>query len=366
MKQASRSASGETAALPDRPVWISGFHQFAGKQSEAAALRNVLAHSGVKAPHTGQPFTEELLFGIGGGIGLGYFVYQSGDFTSLFLATRITSGAPDFLQAICERIGVNPTIQHTSSAVAAEKNLKQALAQGRPPILWVNPMALPYPGTPAGYHTLVAYGFDEGDEKVYVADRSEKALTLTRAELGAARQRGDVQKFRALLVEPPAEPPDLRNAVKQGLLDFCEQMKEGFGPPNFRSNFGLDALEKWAELLTNTKDKRGWPKFFPPGPRLIDALIAAFDQIENRGNGGSAFRPYYADFLVGAGTILKNPELGNFAEQFREAARLWHELGEALLPNSASVFKETKKLSTKRRTSLREEGYGSIGRDRND
>jgi len=362
MRKKSESSSGRAGTVSSSGIiLIPGFDQFGGKQSEASALRNVLAHSGVVSPHTGQPFTEELLFGIGGGIGLGYFVYQSGDFTSLFLATRITSGAPDFLQAICQRIGANPTIQHTSSAAAAEKNLKHALAQGRPPILWVNPMALPYPGTTAGYHTLVAYGFDESNDKVFVADRSEKALTLSRAELAAARQSGDVRKFRALLIEPQAKPPDLRKAVMQGLHDFCEQMQEGFGPPNFKSNFGLSALQKWADLLTNAKDKRGWPKFFPAGPRLFDALASAFDQIENRGGGGSAFRPYYADFLVEAGAILENPEFNLVADQFRDSGQLWHELGEALLPSSVSVFKETKKLSTKKRTLFEKKGMGASG-----
>jgi len=86
---------------------ISGYKHFGGRQVEAGALKNVLAHLGVVAPHTGQPFGDALLFGIGGGIGLGYFVYASASYTALFVATRITTEEtrrPGFLQAMTERL----------------------------------------------------------------------------------------------------------------------------------------------------------------------------------------------------------------------------------------------------------------------
>ena len=47
-----------------------------GKHPETAALKNVLAHHGVKAPHTGQPFSEDMLLGIGGGLGIGYILWE--------------------------------------------------------------------------------------------------------------------------------------------------------------------------------------------------------------------------------------------------------------------------------------------------
>ncbi|MBI3287340.1 MAG: DUF4872 domain-containing protein [Chloroflexi bacterium] len=362
MKKKTKSVDRDRPSPTGGAFIIPGYKQFGGKQSEAGALRNVLAHLGVVAPQTGEPFSEEMLFGIGGGIGLGYFVYASSDFTSLFIATRITteeSARPGFLQTICGRIGVSATVQHSSSAQAAEKNLKQALAQGGPPIVWVNPMALPYYGTPQAYHTLVVYGYDDEESKFYVADRCDQALVLTRSELAAARQSGGVPKLRALMVDapPPAKALDLRKAVKEGLRDFCGQMQEGFSSANFRSNFGLKALEKWADLLTHPKDKRGWPKFFPSGPRLFEALLSAYDQIENRGSGGSAFRPMYADFLVEANHILGKRELNEVAEQFRESARLWSDLGKALLPDSVPLFKETRQLATRKRTLF--EGNGA-------
>ncbi len=361
-KQTARPAGSRVRDAGNGSLMLAGFKPLGARQSEAGALRNALAHLGVVAPHTGEPFSEAMLFGIGGGIGLGYFVYQMPGFASLFVATRITteeSARPGFMLAMCERVGVKGAIQQSSSAPVAEKNLREALAQGRPVVVWVNPSQLPYCGRWLyAYHTLVVYGIDDDKDRVYVADRSGKAILLTRAELSAARQGEGVIKFRALPVTapPPMKMGDLRQAVKQGLRDCVNQIQNGFGPANFRSNFGLTALEKWAGLLTNEKDKRGWPRFFPAGPHLFRALTAAFDQIENRGGGGSAFRPMYVDFLAEAGAVLKKRQLGEVADRFRESGRLWGQLATALLPDSVAAFRETKQLAVKRRTLFEKKG----------
>jgi hypothetical protein len=294
------SVRQEQTAMGEDMLAISGFTHAGGRQIEVAGLRKVLAHIGVLAPHTGQPFGEALLFGIGGGVGLGYFVYESGDYTALYIATRITteeSARPGFVLNICERLGVGATLQHSSSAPAAEKKLHQALAAGRPSIIWVDPRKLPFYGTPSAYHTAVVYGLDAAGGQALLADRCEPPIVMAAAELAEARQGEGAPKFRALLIEPPGQPPDLALGVRAGIADCCAQMRVGFGPANFASNFGLKSLEKWAGLLTSGKDKRGWPAFFPAGGRLFAALASASDQILKRGAGGSAFGELYAVFV---------------------------------------------------------------------
>jgi hypothetical protein len=345
--------------MDEHMLAAAGLTQLGGRQVEATALRHVLAQIGVVAPHTGEPLSEALLFGIGGGIGIGYFVYESADYTSLFLATRLTTeerARPGFVLNMCDRLGVGASVQSCSSAPVAEKKLKAALAAGRPPIVWVNPRKLPYYGTPYAYHTLVVQGFDAPAERVTIADRCAAPIQIRPAELAAARQGEGAIKFRALLVEPAAHAPDVARAVRQGLQDCCAQMRAGFGPANFASNFGLKALEKWADLLTNGKDQRGWPRFFPAGARLFAAQAAAFDQIENRGSGGSAFRDLYADFLAEAGVILRRPDMAGVAEQFRESARRWGQLSAALLPESIPLFKETSQLAGRKRMLFEQQG----------
>ena len=53
--------------MPKVPYsWFGGCH------GEAASLRGLLAHAGVKNPTSGEPLSESLCFGIAGGIGAGY------------------------------------------------------------------------------------------------------------------------------------------------------------------------------------------------------------------------------------------------------------------------------------------------------
>ena len=51
---------------------IVPFSWFGGRHGEAASLRGLLAHAGVKNPSSGEPLSEPLSFGIAGGIGAGY------------------------------------------------------------------------------------------------------------------------------------------------------------------------------------------------------------------------------------------------------------------------------------------------------
>jgi hypothetical protein len=63
---------------------------FAKHPQPVTALRSVLVHAGVRAPHTGQPYSEAMLLGIAGGIGAGVvsFLCEKGDFPFFFIAGR--------------------------------------------------------------------------------------------------------------------------------------------------------------------------------------------------------------------------------------------------------------------------------------
>ena len=129
---------------------------------------------------------------------------------------------------------------------------------------------------------------------------------------------------------------------------MCSQMLEGLGI----ANFGLEAFKKWADMLTNTKNKKGWPNTYKDGPALHRALSSVYKQIELRGFGGSAFRPLYADFLDQSADVLKKPALKKVAEQFREAGAAWHNIALAALPDSIPVLKETRAAFDRRATLL--------------
>ena len=60
------------------------------------------------------------------------------------------------------------------------------------------------------------------------------------------------------MAEAPAGPVDLAGAAAAGIADALAGMVD---PP--MRNFGLPGLAKWAELLTDTRDAKGWPRPAP-------------------------------------------------------------------------------------------------------
>jgi hypothetical protein len=77
-----QSAAGEPAS---NVPW-----HFPGNVPATTALRVLLTQAGVRAPGTGAPFSEAMLFGIAGGIGIGVFsfYYEKEGFASFFAAGR--------------------------------------------------------------------------------------------------------------------------------------------------------------------------------------------------------------------------------------------------------------------------------------
>ncbi len=337
---------------------ISDFNRFGGRHTETGALRNVLEYQGIVSPHTRQPYTEELLFGIGGGIGFAYFLFEKNGAHPIHLGTRVhtkETERPEFFQNITGRIGVRLRVQNSSSATAADANLRRHLEQGQTPIISVDPARLPHLGLPAPvytYYCVVVYGMDEGSDRMLLSGRCKCPLSLTRTELGAARETSWSPKYRAMLVEGQETEPDLETAIRDGIRNCCQQMNHGLGI----TNFGIRGMEKWATVLTSAKEKKSWPKIFSPGPTLFDALYSIFVQVSGRSGTGHGNRAFYADFLDQASEILSVPGLRGAADLYRQCDQMWEAVANEHLPDSAPLFKEAKELTLRQRVLFESEG----------
>src|SRR5512145_2022369 len=99
--------------------------QFTGRHWETGSIHNALAAQGIKAPHTGQPYSEALLLGISGGIAFGYFTFEyKGYLPQAALLTRNTFNP---FATVLERLGIEQDIQQTNKVDTAEKNLRETL-----------------------------------------------------------------------------------------------------------------------------------------------------------------------------------------------------------------------------------------------
>ena len=152
-------------------------------------------------------------------------------------------------------------------------------------------------------------------------DLAPAPFPVTWTELAEAR--AGVRSAPAGGGRAPDGPVDLAGAAAAGMADTWAGMLE---PP--MRNFGVPGLGKWAELLTDAGDPKGWPRLLAPPGRQFQFLTWLYDWVETAGTGGGCFRAMYAEFLEEAARVLDRPELAGLAGDYRELAAAWTALAE--------------------------------------
>lgn len=324
---------------------IEKFKQFGGKHCETASLKKVLDYHGL-------PLSEEMLFGLGGGVGFIYWYMKM--MPVPFIGTRYGK-VGDFLLTICKRIGAPATMIETNSSHKGHEQLLSVLKAGEPAICYGDIAYLPYFAVPEiahfGGHAFVVFGIDEKRNEVYISDRANNPVTITISDL--QRARGSKippfpPKHRMLRIKYPAKIENIEAGIKDGIKDCCTNMLK----PSI-TNIGLAGIQKWANIVIQ------WPKQFK-GLGLYACLFNTFVYIEISGTGGSAFRTMYAQFLKEASSILNMPVLNEVAGMFDNSGKIWSEIATAALPDSWHTFKRIRELSLRKNKIFEEQKSGAL------
>jgi hypothetical protein len=243
------------------------------------------------------------------------------------------------------------------------KNLLKTLEGGRPAITWVDIFSLPYLELPNDddmwlMYPIIVYGYDQAEDRAWIADRARVPLAITTAQLARARARVKQDKFRVLALGHP-NPEKLPSAVSKGIWDTIRLFTDQ-PPKGSRENFGFAAYQRWCNLLANPKQKSSWARVFPPGRPMIAGLTSAFhwmiqNQEENDGD-----RSAYAAFLEEAAVVLNKSALKEAAGLFRSSAAAWQALGRALLPDEIAPLGELRLLMLQRKELFLERGGQAI------
>jgi hypothetical protein len=327
-------------------LMVQGFNQFGGKHCQTAALKNVLAYHGLH-------LSEEMLLGLGGGIGFIYWYMKM--MPSPLIGGRSSGKDEIFLRNVCKRIGAEADLFQTTSVNRGHEKLKGLLRENEPAYTFVDMAYLPYMALPEvahfGGHTIVVFGLDEQEDQVYISDRGEKPVTITIDDLKKTRSSKFPPfspKNKLLRIEYPSKIGDLEKGVKEGIGECCINMLK---PPI--KNFGLEGIKKWANLVPK------WPKQFK-GIDLCGCLFNTYIYIEIGGTGGSAFRPMYAQFLKEASSILNKPALDEVAEMFENSGKIWSEIATAALPDSWPTLERIRVLSFEKNRVFEEQKAGTL------
>jgi Domain of unknown function (DUF4872)/Butirosin biosynthesis protein H, N-terminal len=331
-----------------------------GRHPDTAALARLLATIGLGDPVTGQPLTEAMALGLSGGIGFAYFLFEYEDLTTLYLGGRINPFVlkRDATEVALARLGVPVEIRRTSGPATAERQLRAALDQGRPAIATVDMARLHYRGMPPELCGMtpqdVMVELRDGEPVLW--DLAPVPVPVTWAELAEARAGVRSARHRLVVAGEPAGQVDLAGAAAAGIADTWAGL---FEPP--MRNFGLPGLAKWADLLADTRDAKGWTRLLGGPGHQFQLLTWMYDWIETAGTGGGLFRAMYAEFLEEAAFPLGRPELAKLAARYRELAGAWTELAQAAVAGGGPLGRAAELLTAKRQ--LVEERAGGAAKE---
>ncbi len=274
--------------------------------------------SGVTAnllTYHGQPISEALAFGIGGGLFFGYFPMVKINRLPL-ITFRTTPGA--ILKKCAKRLGVKVETRRFRNQQAAMESLDEAIHQGVPCGLQTGVYWMPY-FPPAlrfhfNAHNLVVVG-REGDEYLIsdpVFDEPVRCATddLQRARFakGALAPKGRMYTLGEIPNSLHLEP-----AVSKGIREVVNKMVRVPLPI-----IGVRGIRLLAKQLQQWPDKLGKKN----AVLHLGHLIRMQEEI---GTGGGGFRFIYAAFLQEAAEILEQPRLTEMSAELTEIGDLWRQ-----------------------------------------
>jgi len=273
------------------------------------------------------PLSEDLLLGLGAGMGFIYWKMRLGAGNYVFIGGR--GNTTNFFQDLGQRTGVKITAVSTSSSKKAQTSLLDQLARREPVMLFGDMGFLPWFDLPDDYHfgghTFVICGFD-GANTVLASDLDQQASGLKKG-FYAPITLDQLQKARGSPYKP--FPPkntsltfdfeDFRHPRAADILAAIQQTVNAQLHPPIR-NLGVKGLRH------NSKELVKWPTMFTDR-ELRMQLFSLYLFIEIGGTGGGCFRYMYARFLQEARDITGKKSLGDASEMFQTAGEKFTEIG---------------------------------------
>lgn len=301
-----------------------------GVHGDTAVLANVLANLGVVAPHTGEPLTEAVVLGVGGGLGAGYILWQfeAHEFRTrvLTLGFRRMWQYPDrWARETTGRLGLHAELHETGGTRAAATALDAQLDRGLPAIAWIDTYTLGHRGEPQwrdGYGGPPLIVYERAGDHYAIDDLSTRRELVPADRLAAARARVGSYKHRLITIDPERIELDLLPAVEEGLRLQVQHLSER------SDSFSLPAWRKWARMTSDTRNSKGWPTVFADGLATGSLRASIYTEAAH----GAHLRGLYADFLDEAAGLLGRESLTEAADAWRRAAARWEPIVNTALP----------------------------------
>ncbi len=285
--------------------------------------------------------SEAWLLGLGGGVSLQYNAFEyAGAPPLVYIGTRCNPQyAYDaaFVERALDGLGYQAVVAEATSAKKAERQLLEALDNG-PVICWVGREALLDLDAMGGATPWVVVVHDVEDGVAGVEDCRAGAIEVSLERLAAARAAVKKQKHR--IIGLGARRPVAKDAVRAAVRRCVEDLDGEVVLGGSKKNFGLAALEKWATLVDDDTDVKGWPRLFGAGYGLLGGLRQIYAWV-HASTDGAGFRPMYAEFL----RATKTPALVDAAELVDANGEGWRRLVDDAFTGPAVLGRAKKRLA---------------------
>lgn len=293
-----------------------GFTTYSTHHCVSGSLRHVYDFHGL-------PLSEDLLFGLGSGLGFVYFHITGID---PFYGGRGNVGPRDegLEKSAGRRTGVVVESNVTSSAKKAQASLQTLLESNEPVLLHLDMGLLPYFDFPPDYHfgghVVVVAGFEPHTKRVLIADRDEELHPVEWDVLEQAR--GSTFKpfppgHEWYTFDFTAARAPTADDVREAIVEVCHAMLE---PPI--ANLGVKGIRK------AQRETRKWPHVLDPETLRRTCFTVALMIDHRGGTGGGIFRYMYARFLNEAAVITAEPRLAGPAAELAAIGDLWEQVAQ--------------------------------------
>ncbi len=297
---------------------FSGFEAFPTHHCVTGSLKHIYAYHGY-------PVSEDLLLGIGRGIGFVYFHIKGTDPFYGGRANIERPGEEGLEKTAGVRTGVVVHSYTTTSARKAQQALRAKLAAEKPVLVYLDMGFLPYLDLPDDYHfgghVVVVAGHDSETDEVLVADRDPELHPVSWEALEAARSstfKPFPPQHRWYTFDFASAHPPTSDDVNIAIGEACRGMLE---PPI--SNFGVKGIRK---AITQT---RKWPKVLDDAALRRTCFNTALFIDHRGGTGGGIFRSMYARFLDEAAVICREPRLTDLGAELTAIGDRWEQVAVA-------------------------------------
>lgn len=286
--------------------------------------------------HAGHPLSEDMLLGLGAGMGFIFWQMKMPTGTYIFVGGR--GNGKNFYKDLGTRTGVEIREVTTSSAKKAEADLLRVLAEKKPVMLGGDMGFLAWFHLPEDYHfgghAFVVCGFD-GDKTVLGSDMDPQMSGLKKGfyssisleQLSKARN-SPFKPFPPKNLRMEFDFAGFRSPSAREILQSIEQTIDFLLNPPIK-NLGVQGMRHTAGQLLK------WPGMFTDTDLRMN-LFNLYIFIEIGGTGGGCFRFMYSRFLEEGAKITGNPALAKAATKFNQSGQKFSKIG--------LMFKDAQKM----------------------